>query len=178
MTRLIARGLIAFCLGNLVCWPLLPVYVHAVTPVATGLWNLLAPHGQALTVLEVTPYLRWLWLPLGEVGQMPARLLTYNVTLYLAGLAIVPGLSWRPRLRWLASGLGLLFLWHIADLLVAVESQLLTHMRPGSYDLGRQLDPLFLTVKFANNLNALGLRQVVPLLLVGAQWLWWRRNPA
>jgi len=30
-------------------------------------------------------------------------------------------------------------------------------------------------VKFANNLNVLGLRQVVPLLLIAAQWLHWRR---
>ena len=177
MTRLAVRGVFAFCLANLVCWPVLPAYVQAVAPVAAGLWDLLAPHGQTLTVIEVTPRLRWLWEPLGEAGQLPARLLTYNVVLYITALAIVPDLSWRSRLHWLPIGLGLLFLWHVADLLLTAESQLLTHTRPDSYDLGRQFDPLFLGVKLANNLNALGLRQVVPLLLAGAQWLWWHRRP-
>lgn len=115
-------------------------------------------------------------IPLNATGQLSARLLTYNVVLYPTALAVVSGVPRGVRLRWLAVGLSLLFTWHVADLLLTMESQLLTHTRPDSYDLSQRFDPWFLAVKFANNLSVLGLRQVVPLLLLGGQWLCWRRR--
>lgn len=57
------------------------------------------------------------------------------------------------------------------DLLLTVESHLLTLTRPDSYDISAGVDLWFLGVKFAHNLSVLGLRQVIPLLLLAAQWL-------
>ena len=58
----------------------------------------------------------------------------------------------------------------------SVRLALLTLTRPHGYNLGAGLDLWFLWVKFANNLSVLGLRQVVPLLLIGTQWLLWQRT--
>ena len=58
----------------------------------------------------------------------------------------------------------------------SVRLALLTLTRPQGYNLGAGLDLWFLWVKFANNLSVLGLRQVVPLLLIGSQWLLWQRT--
>lgn len=52
----------------------------------------------------------------------------------------------------------------------------MTLTRPQGYDLGAGLDLCSLWVKFANNLSVLRLRQVVPLLLIGTQWLLWQRT--
>lgn len=55
------HSLLAFAICNLICWPVLPLVAHAVAPVATGLWNLVDPHGQSLQMVEVVPRLRWEW---------------------------------------------------------------------------------------------------------------------
>ncbi len=59
----------------------------------------------------------------------------------------------------------------MADLLLTVGSHLLTLTRPDSYDISAGVDLWFLGVMFAHNLSVLGLRQVIPLLLLAAQWL-------
>lgn len=169
---------LAFAAFNLVCWPLLPYYGHGLVPAVAAVWNVVAPHDQTLVITETAPRLRWVWEPLGVAGQISFGLLTYNVVLYLTALAALPGIDRAQRLRWLLAGLFGLFLWHVIDLLLGIESQLLTATRPQSYDLGEGLDLWFLAVKFTNNLTALGLRQVVPFLLLGAQWLWWRDESA
>ncbi len=140
-----------------------------------SLWNLVTPHGQTLEFTSVAPTLRWHWTPADVAGSLAPALLTWNTVLYLTVWSFVPSLPRSDRLRWLCVATPTLALWHVADLLLTVESRLLTLTRPEGYDLSAGFDLWFLWVKFANNLNVLGLRQVVPLLLIAAQWLHWRR---
>ncbi len=84
---------------------------------------------------------------------------------------VVPGVSSSTRVRWVVVAAPVLALWHVADLLLTVGSHLLTLTRPDSYDIAAGVDLWVLGVKFADNLSVLGLRQVIPLLLLAAQWL-------
>lgn len=52
------------------------------------------------------------------------------------------------------------------DLCLAVESRLLTHLRPESYHLSQGLDLWFLAVKYYHSFSVLALKQVLPFFLV------------
>ena len=61
-----------------------------------------------------------------------------------------------------------LWVFHLADLLLAVESKLLTRMRPEAYSFMEHFDLWFLTVKFSHSFSVMALKQVFPLVLL---WL-------
>ncbi len=109
----------------------------------------------------------------GAHGKVGLRLASYNFALYLTAIFAISEVKASTRLRWLRSGLPLLFLWQIGDVLLTVESQWLTVMRPQAYDIGSSLDLWFLGVKFANNFNVLAGRQLIPFAIIGAQWWHW-----
>lgn len=163
----------AFVLWNLLLWPVLPDWADLVARVATALWNLVTPHGQTVAVTSHASTLVLRWTPVGAGANHNTGLLTFNVVLYLTAWSAATGVPLRARLRWLIVAMPIIACWHVADLLLTVESLLLTRIQPQGYDLGT-LSLWFLTVKFANHLTVLGLRQVVPLLLLAAQWLHWR----
>lgn len=172
------RSLLAFAGWNLIVWPLLPLYARAVTPAAASLWNAVTPHGQSLAFGELFPRLLWRCEPLGVAGELSFPLLTYNLALYLTAVSVAPRVPRATRLLWLAPGLAALFLWHLGDLLLSAETRLLAALRPHGDGPGPTLDPLLLAVEVARDVTVLGLRQAVPCLLVGLQWLWWLRRRA
>ena len=179
MTRALAvRALVAFLVWNLLVWPVLPMWAGGVAVVTEFLWDLITPHGQSLSFVSLSPILRWRWVPLDIGATLAPALLTWNVVLYLTVWSVVPSVPRTARARWIAVAIPVLGVWHVGDLLLTIESHLLTLTRPGSYDLVGGLDLWFLWVKFANNLNVLGLRQAVPLMLLAAQWLRWRSDVA
>ena len=106
--------------------------------------------------------LGWRWSPANMGGSLAPGMLTWNVVLYMTAWSVVPGVSSSTRVRWVVVAAPVLALWHVADLLLTVESHLLTLTRPDSYDISAGV--------------VLGLRQVMPLLLLAAQWLHWRRG--
>lgn len=165
--RLAGRWLAAFALANLLCWPLLPGYAALLAPWVGSIWNVLAAADNALHWQTLEP-LRWTWES-GLAGQQSGRMWTWNLTLLLTGLAAVDGLTWRQRLIGLPAGIGALAIWHVFDLLLSMESQWLTLHQPEGYNLASP-SLWFLLIKFLNNLTVLGLRQLVPLLLVAAAW--------
>jgi len=109
----------------------------------------------------------------GGSGKVGLRLTSYNLALYLTAILAVDRVDPRTRLGWGVAGLPLLFLWQVGDTLVAMESQWLTLSRPEAYEMSAGIDPWFLMVKVANNLNVLAGRQLVPFAIVGAHWWRW-----
>ena len=172
---LAARTLAAFLVWNLLAWPVSSAWSGVVAEIVEFLWNVVTPHGQSLKV-TMSRTLGWRWSPADIGGSLAPGMLTWNVVLYMTAWSIVPGVSSSTRVRWVVVAAPVLALWHVADLLLTVESHLLTLTRPDSYDISAGAGLWFLGVKFAHNLSVLGLRQVIPLLLLAAQWLHWRRG--
>ena len=172
---LVVRLTVSFAVWNLLAVYLLPVYSHLVEPVAQVILEVLRPHDTQFTFLASYPTLEWeitrLSQSLGK-EQTSFRLLTYNLVLYLTVLTALRGQALKDVGVLLATGLPVLYVFHLADLLLAIESKLLTQIRPDAYSFWVDFDLWFLVVKFCHSFSVMALKQVFPLLILWCQlWL-------
>lgn len=103
-------------------------------------------------------------------GTVSFYLLSYNLVLYLALVTAMPATGAGRRALMALAGLPVFFVFHAADLLLAVESRRLSVVRPAGYDLAAGFDVWFLFIKFAHNFSVMAFKQVLPLLVAGLQW--------
>jgi hypothetical protein len=180
---LLVRLLLAFALWSWVALYALPLYARVVVPIASRTLHWLRPHGLEVELVEEHPYvaLRFRGDSQGEVtGRISFSLLAYNAVLYLAVVSAVPGPSLRWRLRFVAMAAPAALLFHVGDLVLAVESQVLSVVQEQHYDLWRDFGFWFSAVKFYNFLSVMAVKQVVPVGLYYVQWrfLPWRQRGA
>ena len=172
---LIIRLTLSFAFWNLLALYLLPVYSHLIVPVAQVTLDAFRPHDTQFTFLASYPTLEWeitrLSQSLGK-EQTSFRLLTYNLVLYLTALTTLRGQTLKDVGVLLATGLPVLYVFHLADLLLAIESKLLTQIRPDAYSFWVDFDLWFLVVKFFHSFSVMALKQIFPLLILWCQlWL-------
>lgn len=170
---LIVRLTLSFVLWNLLALYLLPAYSGLLVPVARWSLDVLHPHDAQFSFLAHYPTVEWEVTRLSQAlgrEQMSFRLLAYNLVLYLTALT---GLRDQPLKRvgiLLATGLPVLGVFHLADLLLAVESKLLTRLRPDAYSFLEHFDLWFVVVKFSHSFSVMAFKQVFPLLLLWLQY--------
>ena len=169
--RFLWRLLGWFLLLCLLSQAALGIYVGVVAAAAETCLNLLGPHGAEIAFGQVSPRVAWTATSSAATvaGGLSPHLLTYNGLLYLALVLALPG--WTPvgRGRLVLTGVPILFLFHVGDLMLAVESQLLTSTQPQHYVFWRALDLWFVWVKFSHSFSVLALKQVLPALLLYLQ---------
>jgi len=123
---LVVRLILAFALWNVLALYLLPAYSKLLVPVAQWILDALHPHDAQFSFLADYPTVEWEVTRLSSAlgaEQTSFRLLTYNLVLYLSALT---ALRARPLKRigvLLATGLPVLWVFHLADVLLAVESK-------------------------------------------------------
>jgi len=152
----------------------LPVYARAVAPVAQGIVRWLRPHDASIVFTDAYPDVKWqVHLPSqdGATDAVSFLLLSYNLILYLALLTAVPRLSPKARIVLLLTGLPLFFAFHVVDLLMTVESRLLTRLQPEGNTFWRHFNPWFLFVKFYASFSVMVLKQAFPVFVLFVQWL-------
>ena len=166
------RLALAFVLWNLLAVPVLPAYARLVVPVVQWVLQALQPHDAQIVFTEVYPRVVWQVDRLSQVRDESAsfRLLAYNLVLYLSLLTAVSRVRLQDRAALLLSGLPVFFAFHGVDLLLAVESRLLTWLQPRHYAFWEEFNLWFVTVKFYQSFSALALKQMFPLLLLWLQW--------
>ncbi|OGG43509.1 MAG: hypothetical protein A3F84_29560 [Candidatus Handelsmanbacteria bacterium RIFCSPLOWO2_12_FULL_64_10] len=168
------RLILAFIVWSLIAGPLLPFYARAVTPVAQGIVRWLRPHDASIVFTDAYPEVIWQTLLPSQEGvteRISFRFLSYNLILYLALLSAIPRLLLKHRVVLLLTGLPLFLTFHVVDLLLTVESRLLTHLQPQSYTFWRHFNPWFLAVKFYASFSVMALKQVFPVFVLFVQWL-------
>ena len=169
--RFLWRLLGWFLLLCLLSQAALSTYVSGVVVAAETCTNLVGRHGVEVTFREVTPRISWAATVSAATvaGSLSPHLLTYNGLLYLALVLALPG--WPPlsRVRLAFTGVPILFLFHVADLMLAVESQLLTSTQPQHYAFWHEFDLWFVLVKFSHSFSVLALKQVLPALILYMQ---------
>ncbi len=173
----LVRLLVAFAVWSWVVAQALPAYARVVVPAASALLELVRPHGVGVELLREGGYVAFRFAVPGRggvSGQFSFALLTYNAVLYLTVLSAVPGPPLRWRLRFLAMAAPAAFLLHVADLMMAVESQVLSAVQEEHFDFLHDFGLWFSTVKVYNFLSIMAVRQVV---LLGVYYLQWRFLP-
>ena len=163
---------LAFVVWVLLLEPILPVYARVVVPVAQGVLQGLEPHGATISFIESFPKVEWqVGLPTQRADEsISFRLLTFNLALYLALVTALAGLRWKQWGLLLATGLPVLFGFHVVDLLVVVESRLLSLLQPQNFIFWRDFDLWFVALKFYSSFSAMALRQIFPFAVVFLQW--------
>ncbi|MCH7788695.1 MAG: hypothetical protein IH940_04565 [Acidobacteria bacterium] len=168
----------AFLLWNLAVTPVMPLYAGLVVPPTQFFLNLIEPHGAVVNFADFYPYVQWQTTQTSATEQVSFQLVSYNVVLYLTCITALPDTSLRDRAVFLSIGLPVLYLFHIADLAMVVESRLLTALQPQHYDLWESFSLWFVMVKFYGSFSVLALKQILPLAMVYFQWQWLRRRQA
>ena len=95
---------------------------------------------------------------------------TRKLAIYLSLLSAVPSLKVKLRVAFLLSGFPLIFAFHTIDLIIIVESKLLTVLQPERYVFWGNFSPWFVAVKFYHSFSMLAFKQAFPVLLLGIQW--------
>jgi hypothetical protein len=165
--------LIGFIVWNIAAVYALPIYAQAVVPTAQWVLDNLRLHNTHITFTDVYPYIEWQVNGLSQENhseQTSFRLLSYNLVLYLTVLTAIPRLLFNHRIVLLLSGLPLIFVFHILDLILVVESKLLTLLGLQHYDYFSLFNLWFVIVKFSHNISVLALKQIAPVLLLLCQW--------
>ena len=170
---LVVRLILSFGLWNAVALYLLPAYSQLLVPVAQWSLDVLHPHDAQFSFLGHYPTVEWEVTRFSQAlgtEQTSFRLLTYNLVLYLTALTALRAQPLKRMGVLLATGLPVLWVFHLADLLLAVESKLLTRIRPEAYSFLEHFDPWFVVVKFSHSFSVMALKQVFPLLLLWLQY--------
>ena len=170
---LVVRLILAFVLWNLLALYLLPAYSFLLVPVAEGILDTIQPHDTQLAFLARYPTVEWEVTRFSQTlgkEQTSFRLIAYNLVLYLTALSALRGQPVTVLGILLATGLPVLYIFHLADLLLVVESKLLTQIRPDAYSFWKHFDPWFVVVKFSHSFSVISLKQVFPLLLLWLQY--------
>ncbi len=165
----------AFLMWNLAVTPLMPLYAGLVVPPTQFFLNLIEPHGAVISFADFYPHVQWQTTRTSAAEQVSFQLVSYNVVLYLTCITALPDTSLRDR-GLIVLGLPVLYLFHIADLAMIVESRLLTALQPQHYDLWESFSLWFVMVKFYGSFSVLALKQTLPLAMVYLQWQWLRRR--
>ena len=170
-SRVVVRWILAFVGASTLLVILQPVYIdYLLGSIAVILVDLV--YGAETGWSARLDGMNLQWTADVHEGRVGLRIASYNLALYLTAILAVAQVDAFARARWCATGLVVLFLWQLGDVLLTVESQWLTLARPDAYDMAGGVDVWFLMVKFANNLNVLAGRQLIPFAIVGLQW--WR----
>lgn len=162
----------AFVTWGLVLSPVMPSYGAVVGALDQWALDGLTLHGTDVTVTGTFPRFEWALTgrdgPIGE-DSVSTWLVCYNSALYLS---LVTVCFWRtPALALLVAvtGFPFLFLFHTADVLLAVESWLQSRLHPEYYAFLQSFNLRFVVVKFMHHFSMLAFKQVSPILLVLAQ---------
>lgn len=179
--RTLGRLLVAFAAWSVLGAFVLPGYSRLVVPATEGVLRWLQPHGLVIALEVEHPYVRWSFATAPgheEWGRLPLTLLTYNAVIYLALVSGVPGLPRRWRLGFAATALPAVFLFHVADLALGVESRILSVIQAEHYDFVASFGLWFTVVKVYNFLSVMAVKQVVFVGLFYAQWRLFRWRPS
>ena len=163
----------AFVAWTLLIGPLLPIYARAVVLVAQQILRELRPHGAQITFTRSYPDVKWqISHPTQGTsdGSVSFRLLSYNLALYLALLTAIPRVRPAYRIILLLTGLPLFLAFHMGDLLLTVESKMLTGLQPQHYAFWRSFNLWFIAVKFYQSFSVMALKQTFPFLVALLQW--------
>lgn len=166
------RLVLAFSLWNVLVLPLLPAYARLVVPFAQWSLKVLRPHDAQVVFTDVYPHVKWQVTYLSQVRDESVSfgLLVYNLILYLSLLTTIPRVRWTHRSILLLSGLPILFLFYGIDLVLIVESKLLTWLQPQHYAFWEEFDLWFSAAKFYHSFSVMAFKQVLPLLVLWLQW--------
>ncbi len=173
LKRLLPRLLAAFVAWSAVAYLVLPLYMAGVVPATSVLVDLLPSHGAAVKLASQHP---WVGCTIQKgdspaaVEQVSSLVLTYNALIYLALLTAATGLDWRQRGRMAAFGMPCLFVFHIVDLGLTVQSRVLSIVAGQHYDFRQHFGLWFTVVKVYSFLSLMALKQALPLVLFYAQW--------
>jgi len=171
--RDLAKLLAAFALWSGIGLYAFPGYAQLVTPATSEVLQALRPHGLDLSLANEYPYVRWGYEE-QEQGKQGGRvsftLLVYNTVLYLSLVSAWAGLSRWARLLFAVSAAPVIFVFHVVDLGLTVESRVLSILQAQHYDFLHHFGLWFSLVKYYNFLSITGLKQVIFLLLFLVQW--------
>jgi hypothetical protein len=153
--------------------PMLTIYAQVVTPVAQLVLEQIQPHQIQVVFTTDYPEVKWQVhypsLPsTNESVSFP--LMSYNLLLYLALLSSAPQLRITGRIWLLICGVPIFFVFHIIDLLLVVESKVLTHTQPDSYVFWQHFDLWFIMVKFCHSFSVMAVKQLFPFLVFFLLW--------
>jgi hypothetical protein len=176
--RGLTRLLVAFAVWSVVASYVFPGYSRLVLPTTTAALDVVRPHGLDLVLANEYPSLRWSFTSpdIGpQEGALSFTLLAYNTVLYMCLATAFPGLTWRGRLAFVASAAPMVFLFHVIDLGLTVESRVLSVLQVEHYDFLHDFGLWFSLVKGYNFLSVMALKQVVFVGLFYLQWRWLSR---
>ena len=177
-SRFLVRLLGAFLLWSLVGWLVFPSYARLVVPTTARVLAWIQPHDIAVELVHESPWVSWRFATEEHGKQFNRRsfgLLVYNTVLYLSLLTAVPRLALRTRLHMAATAAPAVFLFHVVDLSMTVESYLLTVLQRDHYDFLHNFGLWFSLVKFYNFFSIMALKQIIFVGLFGLQWWWLAR---
>ena len=165
------RLILAFVLWNFLVLPLLPIYAQLVVPFTWWGLETLQPHDIQVVFTDVYPYVKWqvTHFSLVQEESISFRLLSYNLILYISLLTAISRVCLWYRFILLMSGLSTLFVFHGVDLMLVVESKLLTWLQPQHYAFWDEFSLWFVVVKFYHSFSVMALKQVLPLLVLWLQ---------
>ena len=148
-------------------------YSSAVAVVVQWFLDWTTPHDLSPKVTSSFP--RFIWTVVLKDGasaqdSVGTWLVCYNGALYLSLLTVSTARRPVRALLFAASGLPLLFLFHVGDVALAVESRLQTRLFPEFYSFWLSFNFRFATVKFLHHFSMLAVKQVLPILLLVTQY--------
>ncbi len=178
--RFVVRLLVCFLLLCAISRPLLRLYAGAVVPAASRVLNGLRPHDAAIRFGRTFPHVEWEAISGSKEmrGSESFYLLSYNLLLYIALVLSIQ--RWKTSRRGVIflTGLPFLYVFHTADLILSVESKLLTALEPEHYAFWQHFSLWFVVVKFSHSFSVMALKQVLPILLLFLQcWIFERPRP-
>ena len=159
----------AYAFWTAVSIPMFPVYARIVTSAASTASQMFLGHESAVVITSVYPTVAWhpsgIPAPSAEGSTTSFRLLAHNLILYLSILTVLPIGDHTRRAMMAASGLLILFVCHVLDLLIVMESSRLGP--PGTLPTDLSLSSLwFSSVKVYQSMSVLALKQAIPFLLL------------
>lgn len=164
--------LLGFVVWNLLGWLVFPKYGQIVVAAAAAVLAWLQPQGVLVNLSNKYPHLFWSCSAPGhdaQSGFISIRLLLYNTVIYLAVLGAIP-LTIKQRFVLLASGLPIVFIFHVFDLSMTIESRILSVTQAEHRDFLKDFGLWFSLVKFYNFFSVLAFKQASLVILLAMQW--------
>jgi len=184
---LIGQNLIRFSL-RLICFfvvlsllsrPILSAYARGILPLVQYFTDQLYASDIRIEFSSFYPDVKWQAVFKSQLvleEGLAFSLISYNLILFLSLLCSLPEVELKHRLIFLVTGSPLIALFHIFDVLLAVESKILTHIQPESYEFWSNFSLWFILVKFFHSLSVMAIKQLVPAFIIALQWLWFKKR--
>ena len=154
---------------------LFPVYAaKLVLPTTSAILGWIGPEGvEDLRIADEFPYLSWHYMLDGQqqMGRISFILFVYNSVLYLTLATALPGLTLKGRLLFGISAAPVMFLFHLADLSLAIEGRLLSAVAPQHTDFLEDFSLWYSFVKVYNHMSIMAIKQIVFGGLFYLQWI-------